>query len=132
MATATVSSSTRASRPVSEGLPSRATRFRTPPGVSGPSPQRLVTQFVIVLASRCPGVSSLLGRGSGRGPRDDPSLLVARGVASRGGPPRLRVRPGRKFSPQPVIDAEQGLNDEVRKVVDHVRHHAGVTPSTSR
>src|SRR5579859_2010494 len=67
-----------------------------------------------------PAGEPLLGRRTGRGPRDDPSLLVALGVASRGRPPGLRVRPGGQFAPQPVIDAEQGLDDEVRKVVDDV------------
>jgi hypothetical protein len=57
MARAIVSSSTRASRLSSDGSFSRATRPRTPAAVSGPSPHRLVTQFVIALARRCPGVS---------------------------------------------------------------------------
>jgi hypothetical protein len=40
----------------------RAARSRTPAGVSGPSPQRLATQLVIVLARLCPGVSQI-GKG---------------------------------------------------------------------
>ena len=56
-AMAIVWSSTRASRSCSDGSFCRAARSRTPVAVSGPSPHRLATQFVIVLARRCPGVS---------------------------------------------------------------------------
>jgi hypothetical protein len=60
MAVAIVWSSTRASRSCSDGSFCRAARSRTPAGVSGPSPQRLATQLVIVLARRCPGVSHIV------------------------------------------------------------------------
>jgi len=39
-----------------------------PAQVSGPSPHRLVTQFVIVLARRCPGVSHSLVRAPAAAP----------------------------------------------------------------
>ena len=57
IAVAMVSSSTRVSRSCSDGSLARATRSRAPAGVSRPSPQRLVTQLVIVFAWRCPGAS---------------------------------------------------------------------------
>jgi len=60
MAMAIFWSSTRASRSRSDGSFCRAARSRTPAGVSGPSPQRLATQFVIVLARRCPAVSHIV------------------------------------------------------------------------
>jgi hypothetical protein len=55
MAMAIVWSSTPAGRSSRDGSCCRAARSRTLDGVSGPSPHRLATQLVIVLARRCPG-----------------------------------------------------------------------------
>lgn len=112
-------SSTRASRPYSDGSFARAARSRTPAGMSGPSPQRLVTQFVIVLARRCPGVShsSVRYRLPPRRRSAPACGAWGRGQLPHG---RLPRETRRQFDPQAAGDAEQGLDDQVRKVVDDV------------
>ena len=129
MARAIVSSSTRASRLSSDGSFSRVTRPRTPAAVSGPSPHRLVTQFAMVLARRYPGVSHSPVRAPVAAPETiRPCLrrLGSRAVAAR---PAAAWYPGGKFCPQPVGDAEQGLDDQMRKVVGDVNGAAPCDPA---
>ena len=66
----------------------------------------------------------LASPGTGCRPGDDPPLLLALGVAGRCRMAGCRVRPGGQFSPQTVSDAEQGLDDQMRKVMDDVNRSA--------
>src|ERR1700751_4401335 len=63
-------------------------------------------------------------RDPGCRPGDDPPLLLALGVAGVDGMADGRVEPGGQFSPQTVTDAEQGLDDQMRKVMDDVNRSA--------
>jgi hypothetical protein len=63
-------------------------------------------------------------RDTGCRPGDDPPLLLALGVAGVDGMADGRVEPGGQFSPQTVTDAEQGLDDQMRKVMDDVNRSA--------
>jgi hypothetical protein len=67
-----------------------------------------------------PGGKPHLGWQGGCCPGDDPPLLLPLGVARRHCMSGRRVGPGGQFCPQPVSDAEQGLDDQVRKVMDDV------------
>jgi len=91
----------------------------------------LVTQFVIALARAVPGGEPLASPGTGCGPGDDSSLLVASQAAAAWS---AAWSPAAS-SAHTVIDAEQGLHGQVRKVMDDMngpapRHPGNRQPGT--
>ena len=80
------------------------------------------------LGPAVPGGEPLARSGSACCPGDDPPPLAALRVASRHHVAGRRVISSGQFCPQPVIDAEQGLHCQVRKVMDDVNGPAPGDP----
>ena len=128
MAVAMVSSSVRSSSTWSAGSSWRAIRSRTPAGVSGPSPHRLATLFVIVFARRCPAVSHWLAGVPDAAPETIRPCFCRAGSRAAAAWSASAWAPAASSAHSPSVMPNRDSTTRCGKVVDHVDGAAPGSP----